>query len=105
MTIGITGPRQRELWRGAVFALILAGIVGAIGLILLGLTDDFLVDWLWFSAVGYLPVFWTTIGAKAEVFSVVFVATAIILWVNGSLASALPSRRGCLFGGKRLRRD
>jgi hypothetical protein len=27
-----------------VFALILAGIVGAIGLILLGLTDDFLVD-------------------------------------------------------------
>ncbi|MGO9682700.1 MAG: UPF0182 family protein, partial [Beijerinckiaceae bacterium] len=70
-----------------MFALILAGIVGAIGLILLGLTDDFLVDWLWFSAVGYLPVFWTTIGAKAEVFSVVFVATAIILWVNGSLAS------------------
>jgi hypothetical protein len=44
MTIGITGPRRRELWRGAVFALILAGIVGAIGLILLGLTDDFLVD-------------------------------------------------------------
>jgi uncharacterized membrane protein (UPF0182 family) len=72
-----------------VFALIIAGIVGAIGLILLGLTDDFLVDWLWFSAVGYLPVFWTTIGAKAEVFSVVFVATAIILWVNGSLAPRL----------------
>ncbi len=87
MTIGITGPRRRELWRGAVFALIIAGIVGAIGVILLGLTADFLVDWLWFSAVGYLPVFWTTIGAEAEVFSVVFVATAIILWVNGSLAS------------------
>src|SRR5271163_2630837 len=87
MTIGITGPRQRELWRGAVFALIIAGIIGAIGLILLGLTGDFLVDWLWFSAVGYLPVFWTTIGAQAEVFSVVFIATAIILWVNGSLAS------------------
>jgi len=52
MTIGITGPRRRELWRGAAFALIIAGIVGAIGLILLGLTDDFLTDWLWFSAVG-----------------------------------------------------
>ena len=89
MTIGITGPRRWQLWRGAVYALIIAGIVGAIGLILLGLTTDFLVDWLWFSAVGYLPVFWTTIGAKAEVFSVVFFATAIILWVNGSLASRL----------------
>ena len=87
MTIGITGPRRRELWRGAVFALIIAGIVGAIGLILLGLTSDFLVDWLWFSAIGYLSVFWTTIGAEAEVFFVVFVATATMLWVNGSLAS------------------
>ena len=89
MTIGITGPRRRQLWRGAVYALIIAGIVGAIGLILLGLTADFLVDWLWFSAVGYLPVFWTTIGAEAEVFSIVFFATAVILWVNGSLASRL----------------
>ena len=43
MTIGITGPRRRELWRGAVFALIITGIVGAIGVILLGLTADFLV--------------------------------------------------------------
>jgi hypothetical protein len=87
MTIGITGPRRRKLWRGAVFAPIIAGIVGAIGLILLGLMGDFLVDWLWFSAIGYLYVFWTIIGAQAGVFFAVFVATAIILWVNGSLAS------------------
>jgi uncharacterized membrane protein (UPF0182 family) len=65
----------------------MAGIVVAIGLILLGLTGDFLVDWLWFSAIGYLDVFWTTIGAEAKVFFAVFVATAIVLWVNGSLAS------------------
>jgi hypothetical protein len=59
---------------------------------LLGLMSDLLVDWLWFSAIGYLYVFWTTIGAQAGVFFTVFVATAIILWVNGSLASrfALP---------------
>jgi uncharacterized protein len=51
------------------------------------LLGDFLVDWLWFSAIGYLNVFWTIIIAEAEVFFSVFVATAIILWVNGWLAS------------------
>ena len=34
-----------------------------------------------------MGVFWTTIFAEAEVFFAVFVATAIILWVNGSVAS------------------
>jgi uncharacterized membrane protein (UPF0182 family) len=28
----------------------------------------FLVEWLWFSAIGYFPVFWTTIRAEAKVF-------------------------------------
>src|SRR5262245_8813367 len=36
---------------GAVVGLIFTAAVGAICLILLGLTDDFLVDWLWFSSV------------------------------------------------------
>src|SRR5215470_17765072 len=92
MTIGITGPRPRARWRGAVVALIIAAIVVTICLILLGLMSDLLVDWLWFSAIGYLYVFWTTIGAQAGVFFAVFVATAIVLWLNGSLASrfALP---------------
>jgi uncharacterized protein len=86
MTIGITGHKRRALRGGAVVALIVAGVV-AICLILLGLTGDFLVDWLWFSAIGYFDVFWTTIVAEAGIFFAVFVATAIILWVNGSLAS------------------
>jgi uncharacterized protein len=85
MTIGTTGPRRWALRRGALAALIVA-IMVAICLILLGLTGDFLVDWLWFSAIGYWDVFWTTIVAEAEVFFVVFLATAIILWVNGSFA-------------------
>src|SRR5499433_4470520 len=89
MTIGITGPRRLAPWQGAVMVLIIAAIVLSICLILLGLTGDFLVDWLWFSTIGYLGVFWTTIAAKAEVFLAVFVATAIIIWVNGSLASRL----------------
>src|SRR5256884_3197274 len=87
MTIGITGPRRRAPWRGAVVVLMIAAIVLSICLILLGLTGDFLVDWLWFSTIGYLDVFWTTIVAEGEVFFAVFVATVIILWVNGSLAS------------------
>src|SRR5262249_49634755 len=86
MTIGITGPRRPAPWRGAVVGLIIAAIVVVICLILLGLTGDFLVDWLWFSTVGYSDVFWTTVVAEAGVFFAVFAATTIILWVNGSLA-------------------
>jgi uncharacterized membrane protein (UPF0182 family) len=87
MTIGISGPRRRAPSRSAVVGLIIAAGVVAICLILLALMGDFLVDWLWFSAIGYLGVFWTTIVAESGVFFAVFVATAIILWVNGSLAS------------------
>src|SRR5262249_49673639 len=87
MTIGITGPRRQAPWRGAVVVLIIAAIVLSVCLILLALSGDFLVDWLWFSTIGYLGVFWTTIAAEGEVFFAVFVATAIILWVNGSIAS------------------
>ena len=86
MTIGITGPERRAPWQGAARALIVTAIFFLICLILLGLISGFLVDWLWFSAIGYFGVFSTTIIAKAEVFFAVFLATAVILWVNGSLA-------------------
>src|SRR5262249_26903954 len=87
MTIGITGPRRRAPWRGAVMVLIITGIVLSICLILLGVMGDFLVDWLWFSTTGYLGVFWTTIAAETEVFFAVFVATVIIRWVKGAPGS------------------
>jgi uncharacterized membrane protein (UPF0182 family) len=93
MTIGITGPKRREPWRDAIVALLRGAIVVAIGLILLGLVDNFLVDWLLFSSIGYSPVFWTTIGAEAMVFFTVFVATAIILWANGWFAFSFARRR------------
>ena len=83
--IGITGPRRRTPWRG-VQTLVVAAIVVLICLIALAFAADFLVDWLWFSAIGYWGVFWTTIVAEAEVFFVVFVATTIVLWLNGLLA-------------------
>src|ERR1700730_8009495 len=94
MTIGITGSRRGAPWRGAVVALVVAAVVGLTCLILLGLTGDLLVDWLWFSAIGYVGVFWTTIIAEAEVFFAVFVATGIILWLNGWLAHSFADSRG-----------
>jgi hypothetical protein len=56
MTIGITGPGRKAPRQNAVVGLIIAAFVGGICLILLGLASDFLVDWLWFSSIGYLPI-------------------------------------------------
>src|SRR6266487_415965 len=73
--------------RAIVVAVIIAGIVLAVGLILLGLAGDFLVDWAWFSAVGYPGVFWTVVTTKAIVFLAAFAGSAALLGLNGSLAS------------------
>src|ERR1700745_1372103 len=62
--------------------------------IVLGLTSSFLVDWAWFSAIGYLDVFWTILGGKAILFFAVFAASAFLLWVNGFLAHRFARRRG-----------
>jgi len=86
MTMQIPGPRRRGPWQGALRVLIIVVIIFFICFILLDLIAGLLVDWLWFSAIGYLGVFWTTTVAEAEVFIAVFIATTIFLWVNGSLA-------------------
>src|SRR6202051_1418778 len=93
MTIGITGPEREVPGRSAVARFIVAAIVVGICLILLGLASDFLVDWLWFSSIGYLQVFLTSFGAKAVVFLAVFATTAVILWLNGWLAVHFARRR------------
>ncbi|MFY9958389.1 UPF0182 family protein [Bradyrhizobium sp.] len=92
MTIGITGPGRRAPRQNAVVGFIAAAIFAVICLIVLGFASDFLVDWLWFSSIGYLQVFLTSIGAKAAVFFAVFAATAVILWLNGVLAARFASR-------------
>jgi uncharacterized protein len=93
MTFGIAGPDRRTPWQRAVAGLVIAAVVIVVCLIALGVTSDFLVDWLWFSAVGYLPVFWTTFGAKVASYAAAFMATAIILRTNGALASRLARPR------------
>lgn len=87
--IRITGPRRHPPWQSALVACIIAVIILLICLIVLGLTSDFLVDWLWFSEIGYPGVFWTTIFAQAGTFCAVFLTTALILWANGALAYRL----------------
>jgi uncharacterized protein len=86
MTMQIPGPGRRGPWHSALRVLVIAVIIFFICLILLDLIAGLLVDWLWFSAIGYLGVFWTTTVAEAEVFIGAFIATTIFLWVNGSLA-------------------
>jgi hypothetical protein len=63
------------------------------GLILIGLASSFLVDWEWFSAVGYNGVFWTVIAAKIALFAVVFVVSTAAIWLNGEVAHRLAGRR------------
>src|SRR3984893_5406124 len=68
-------------------AIAVAVIVIVACFIVLGLTSDFLVDWAWFSAIGYLEVFWTILGSKTVLFFAVFAGSPILLWVNAFLAS------------------
>ena len=71
------------MWSRSIAAgigLVLAILVG------FGLVAGFVVNWLWFSAVGYLPVFRTIFFAKVLIFAGVFVATGICIALSGMLA-------------------
>src|SRR5258708_33127608 len=70
--------------RGRRIAIAAAIVVG--GLIVLGRVSGFLVDWLWFSSIGYLGVFWTIFTAQAMLFIAVFAASAGAVWLTGLLA-------------------
>jgi uncharacterized membrane protein (UPF0182 family) len=79
-------------WRGIAVALIV--IVACLTVV--GFVADFLVDWAWFSAIGYRDVFWTVLGTKALLFLAVFAVSSTILWVNGSLAFRFTRRGGII---------
>ncbi|SAL60426.1 hypothetical protein AWB65_05446 [Caballeronia humi] len=78
-----------RLRRNAItFAVVVAGLV------LLGRITGVLVDWLWFSSIGYLPVFWTVLSAQALLFVAVFAASAGTIGVSGFLAHRYARSRG-----------
>ena len=57
-----------------------------LGLIVLGRVSNTLVDWLWFSSIGYEGVFWTIFTARTGLFLVVFAASTGVFWLSGWLA-------------------
>ena len=74
----------------------LIGWVGAaifVALLVLGSISGLIVDWAWFSSVGYAGVFRTVFATKAAVFATVFAVSALLLWVDGALALRLASQR------------
>ncbi|AJG19909.1 UPF0182 family protein [Cupriavidus basilensis] len=83
---GISGPRLRR-----IAARVAAGIIG---LIVIGRLTGMLVDWLWFSSIGYVNVFWTVLVTKALLFAAVFAASAGAIWVSGLLAHRYASPPG-----------
>ena len=52
--MGNTGPRLVRTAQGFTRAT----LVVIAGLTVLAVASHFLADWLWFSAIGYLNVFW-----------------------------------------------
>ena len=52
----------------------------------LGRITSVVVDWAWFSSIGYVSVFWTAFAAKAALFVVVFTVSTLLLWANATLA-------------------
>ena len=69
-----------------------AAIIVAL-LIALGRASGLVVDWAWFSSVGYAGVFWTVFVSRLMIFAAVFMASAALLWINGALALRFASRR------------
>jgi uncharacterized membrane protein (UPF0182 family) len=58
----------------------------------LGRISSIVVDWAWFSSIGYPSVFWTVFATKAALFVVVFVVSTLLLLANASLAYRFASR-------------
>ncbi|MBV8408816.1 MAG: UPF0182 family protein [Alphaproteobacteria bacterium] len=65
-------------------AILLVAVV--VGLIMLARTGDALVDWLWFSSLGYAQVFWTIFYTRSGVFLASFVLAAAAIGLSGWLA-------------------
>jgi uncharacterized membrane protein (UPF0182 family) len=50
------------------------------------------VDWAWFSSIGYVDVFWTAFVTKTVLFAAVFAVSTLLLWANAALAHRFAAR-------------
>ncbi|MGT0193898.1 UPF0182 family membrane protein [Burkholderia pyrrocinia] len=64
---------------------IMAAVVVAC-LIVIGRITGILVDWLWFSSIGYAGVFWTILSARVLLFVAVLAVSAAAIGASGLLA-------------------
>src|SRR3954471_13792159 len=84
---GARGSRAARA--GRRFGLVMVVLVAIALFILFSVGLDLWTDALWFTSVGFEPVFWTRIGATLGLFAATFLlATAILLanlWVAGRL--------------------
>ena len=69
-----------------------AAIAIVAGLTLSNSAVGYLVDWLWFSSLGYREVFWAVFGTRLILFLTVLGITALLIVMNGWLASRLASQ-------------
>ena len=66
--------------------LTVAGALTAACLIAFSVAADYLVDWVWFSSVGYRAIFRTVLVTKIVIFFAVFFSSAAFIWGNGALS-------------------
>ena len=66
--------------------LTVAGALIAACLIAFSVAADYLVDWVWFSSVGYRGIFRTVLVTKIVIFFAVFFSSAAFIWGNGALS-------------------
>ncbi len=71
---------------GAAVAVIVAFLV------VLGFVSGIVVDWAWFSSIGYAGIFWTIFDTRTVLFIAVFSVSTLLLWLNGTLAWRLAWR-------------
>ncbi len=55
-------------------------------LIAIGRIVRVVIDWMWFSSIGYTDVFWTVLTAQALLFAAVFAVSSAAIYLSGSVA-------------------
>jgi hypothetical protein len=71
--------------RPRIILVVLAAVV-IVTLLLLGVADTFLVDFLWFSTLGYREVFDRVVGAQLTIFAAVWLVSFIAIAASGFAA-------------------
>src|SRR5215218_8427582 len=79
----------RLRWRSPRRAAAMVALIIVASLTFVAALSDILVDWAWFSALGYLNIFWIVLITKVSLFTTVLVASAAVLLTNGWLALGL----------------